>query len=273
MSSRWTIPGRCGSSPPPSRSPSSSTSVGPRWPGAGWTTRPAGLSTTASRSSAWTMRGSRLTPAGRGSPIALRAERRSSDEHQPTAPAVIAMSARLNAGHSGGSMKSVTAPARTRSARLPSAPPASRPTASHSPGRAGSSGEPDEDQRQGDDRHREHEPPARSPSARTRRPLLAMLVRSKPSDEARRARRRPATRRRSPSPPGRRATTDAADGERPAPAATPGSPRRAHPRIRPTTTPRTIESRMIARIGLRSSAKPRRRSAGGSAGRGSGTGR
>ena len=41
-SSRWTIPGRS-ASPPPSRSPSTSTSVGPRCPGAGWTTRPGRL--------------------------------------------------------------------------------------------------------------------------------------------------------------------------------------------------------------------------------------
>src|SRR5215216_1052047 len=58
---------------------------------------------------------------------------------RPSAPSVIATSARLNAGHSGGSMKSVTASIRTRSARLPIAPPARSPTASHSPGRVGSS--------------------------------------------------------------------------------------------------------------------------------------
>src|SRR5215207_2925167 len=56
----------------------------------------------------------------------------------PSAPRVIATSARLNAGQSGGSMKSVTASSLTRSARLPSAPPVSRPTASHIPGRFGS---------------------------------------------------------------------------------------------------------------------------------------
>src|SRR5215211_2164395 len=57
---------------------------------------------------------------------------------RPSAPSVIATSARLKAGHSGGSMKSVTASIRTRSARLPIAPPASSPTASQSPGRIGS---------------------------------------------------------------------------------------------------------------------------------------
>src|SRR5215204_1770191 len=56
----------------------------------------------------------------------------------PSAPRVIATSARLNAGQSGGAMKSVTASSLTRSARLPSAPPVSRPTASHIPGRFGS---------------------------------------------------------------------------------------------------------------------------------------
>src|SRR5829696_4996106 len=68
-----------------------------------------------------------------GSAGSTNAERTST-----TTPAVIATSARLNAGHSGGSRKSVTAPSRTRSARLPSAPPASRPTPIHNRGRAGS---------------------------------------------------------------------------------------------------------------------------------------
>ena len=50
---------------------------------------------------------------------------------------MIATSARLNGGQERRSTKSVTAPARTRSARLPSAPPASSPTATHIPGRVG----------------------------------------------------------------------------------------------------------------------------------------
>src|SRR5919201_2772453 len=54
------------------------------------------------------------------------------------APRVIATSARLKAGHSGGSMKTVTASSRILSARLPSAPPASKPTPSQRPGRPGS---------------------------------------------------------------------------------------------------------------------------------------
>ena len=54
-----------------------------------------------------------------------------------TAPIVIAMSATLNVGHSGGSMKSVTEPSLIRSIRLPSAPPAMSPAASHRPGLLG----------------------------------------------------------------------------------------------------------------------------------------
>src|SRR4051812_32034576 len=46
------------------------------------------------------------------------------------------MSATLKAGHSAGSMKSVTPSMRTRSARLPSAPPKTRPTGSQRPGSA-----------------------------------------------------------------------------------------------------------------------------------------
>ena len=55
-------------------------------PGAAWTTRPAGFSITASHSSAWTMRGSRLTldaGPGRCGPLPGRAQRR---EHQPQRP-------------------------------------------------------------------------------------------------------------------------------------------------------------------------------------------
>jgi hypothetical protein len=46
------------------------------------------------------------------------------------------MSATLNAGHAGRSMKSVTAPSRARSMRLPVAPPISRPVGSHTSGRS-----------------------------------------------------------------------------------------------------------------------------------------
>ena len=52
-------------------------------------------------------------------------------------PRVIETSARLNAGQEPIAMKSVTAPFRIRSARLPIAPPATRPAASHIPGRCG----------------------------------------------------------------------------------------------------------------------------------------
>src|SRR6185436_12128645 len=68
LSRRWTMPGRSGSVPPPSNSPSLSTRVGPRCEGAGWTTSPAGLSTTARSSSTWTIDNSPLiaspTPSG-----------------------------------------------------------------------------------------------------------------------------------------------------------------------------------------------------------------
>src|SRR5215213_1800341 len=76
----------------------------------------------------------RLGHGARASPASGSAK---TDSTSATAPRVIATSATLKAGHSGGSMKSVTASTRTRSARFPSAPPASRPTATHSPGRAG----------------------------------------------------------------------------------------------------------------------------------------
>src|SRR5215207_586275 len=68
LSSRWTIPGRSGSLPPPRISASSLTSVGPWWEGAGWTTRPAGLSTTARDSSRWTIcsAGSAIVARGLG---------------------------------------------------------------------------------------------------------------------------------------------------------------------------------------------------------------
>src|SRR5262249_3938156 len=62
LSSRWTIPGRAGSAPPPRIPASSSTRVVPACEGAGWTTRPAGLSTTARESSRWTMRSCSATP-------------------------------------------------------------------------------------------------------------------------------------------------------------------------------------------------------------------
>ena len=51
-------------------------------------------------------------------------------------PNVIAMSATLNAGQCGSLTKSVTAPARTRSIRLPTAPPSSSPVGSQTSGRS-----------------------------------------------------------------------------------------------------------------------------------------
>src|ERR1035437_7170563 len=61
----------------------------------------------------------------------------SSTNSSANPPNVIAVSAKLNAGHSGSLTKSVTDPWASRSIRLPSAPPTSRPQASHSQRRAG----------------------------------------------------------------------------------------------------------------------------------------
>ncbi len=58
--------------------------------------------------------------AVRSPSVPSSARRRSAAGGRPT---TIATSARLKVGHSGRSMKSVTAPSRTRSARFPSAPP------------------------------------------------------------------------------------------------------------------------------------------------------
>src|SRR3954452_20494746 len=52
-----------------------------------------------------------------------RPSERSTSIRSSSTPITIATSARLKVGQSGRSMKSVTAPSRTRSARLPSAPP------------------------------------------------------------------------------------------------------------------------------------------------------
>ena len=105
----------------------------PSCEGAGWTTRPAGLSTTARASSRWTIAQLRLSHPRAPAPRRAGRSRRAA-----TTPAVIATSARLNGGQEGSSTKSVTSPRRTRSARLPIAPPASSPVATHIPGRAGS---------------------------------------------------------------------------------------------------------------------------------------
>ena len=61
--------------------------------------------------------------------------RRSRTKIRTMTPNVIATSATLKAGQCGNLTKSVTAPLATRSAALPSAPPISRPTASHASGR------------------------------------------------------------------------------------------------------------------------------------------
>src|SRR3954453_22287527 len=52
-----------------------------------------------------------------------RPSERSTSIRSSSTPITIATSARLKVGQSGRSMKSVTAPSRTRSARFPSAPP------------------------------------------------------------------------------------------------------------------------------------------------------
>src|SRR4051794_6006639 len=64
--------------------------------------------------------------------LRLVSERSTSSNNKRT-PSVIARSARLKVGQSGRSMKSVTAPSRTRSARFPSAPPSSSAAGSQTP--------------------------------------------------------------------------------------------------------------------------------------------
>ena len=115
-------------------------------------------------------------------------------------------------------------------------------------------GEPDQDERQGDDRHREHEPLAVADPER--QPPIGDVREVEAEDEA------------LPLADGQRGGDDrlahlvdedhrAADRQRPAPAGDrPAHLRRAQPRISPTTRFCAIRSRMIARIGLRSSAKP-----------------
>ena len=132
LSSRWTIPGRSGSPPPPRISPSSSTRVGPlcEAPG-GRPARPACRRPPARR------RGGRSRSSGSATLGLALGVAQVDRGRAATTPTVIATSARLKGGQGGRSMKSVTAPARTRSARLPRAPPASSPAATHIPGRAG----------------------------------------------------------------------------------------------------------------------------------------
>ena len=93
---------------------------------------------------------------------------------------VIAMSATLNAGQRGSLMKSVTAPSRTRSMRLPSAPPSSSPVGSQTSGRVEVGGEEDEqrDERGADDDRRR--PRRRREKRRRRRPSLRTWTSSTP---------------------------------------------------------------------------------------------
>ena len=83
-------------------------------------------------------------------------------------PAVIATSARLNAGHSGGSRKSVTAPVADPVGEVAERAAAEQADPQPQPGRRGVEREPGQDQRQRDRGEGEHEPVAR-PRRRARR--------------------------------------------------------------------------------------------------------
>ena len=90
------------------------------------------------------------------------------------------VSAMLKAGQTTGSMKSITAPSRARSLRLPSAPPTSSPTGSHSRGivacvqRSSRSAAP---ARRRSATRRSAPPPSSAPNAT---PVLRVLVMSRP---------------------------------------------------------------------------------------------
>ena len=86
--------------------------------------------------------------------ILVRSRARTASDRTPN---VIAMSATLNAGHSGSLMKSVTDPLESRSIRLPSAPPTSRPVGSHSRRRCGRSAKYTEQRRERDQRQHQHQ--------------------------------------------------------------------------------------------------------------------
>ena len=146
-------------------------------------------------------------------------------------------------------MKSVTPSARIRSARLPSAPPASSPTPSQRPGRVESSANQPTHQRQASDRDREHQRVA----AIVEQPEGDAAVGDPGEVEA----ERQVDPLAGSSDLDDRALRDLvdgddqpADGEHPQPGA---ASRRAHPRIRFTITPPRIETVRIATIGLMSS--------------------
>ena len=150
--------------------------------------------------------------------------------------AVIATSATLNAGHSGGSMKSVTAPSRIRSTRLPSAPPASRPTPSHSRGPRGSMANQPRTSASAPARDREHDRVAAVARAARRRCRCSSPESGRTRGQVACSRQPTAPRRPPPSTPGRprplRRATASIRSQR---ARAPG----AHPLIRLTTIPPT----------------------------------
>ena len=82
-------------------------------------------------------------------------------------------SATLNAGQAIGSMKSITAPSRARSARLPSAPPSSMPTGSQSQGRSRLTREVADQQRQRERRSGPRRSARRPRAPRRPRPCCA----------------------------------------------------------------------------------------------------
>ena len=83
------------------------------------------------------------------------------------------VSATLNAGQAIGSMKSVTAPSRARSSRLPSAPPSSIPTGSHRHGVCASAHEVADEQRERHADQDRHDRRRRPRAPRRRRPCCA----------------------------------------------------------------------------------------------------
>ena len=164
------------------------------------------------------------------------------------------MSARLKAGHAIGSMKSITAPSRARSARLPSAPPRISPTGSHRKRtwllRAKYASSAAEGER--DRRHEERPAVGQRPEGHA----LVAHVREVEAEEdvhlLAALERRDGDRLRHLVREDRQARDGGRARER----------SRVHPRIRSPTIPPTISSTNVATIGLRSSAagtQPRHR--------------
>ena len=119
-SSRWTIPGRSGSSPPAAPSASScAASVPAEAPAPGCTVMPAGLSTTTRCSSSYAMR----TVTGSGSSAPRRARKRDLDDR----PCLEAMALRPRSAPS-----TVTAPSRTSRSASDRVPISSRSASARS---------------------------------------------------------------------------------------------------------------------------------------------